>query len=51
MYYTIITINLTHEVQIMNHFIIKDKEEVKKLMKLALSSGESMLKNGAETYR
>lgn len=30
MYYTIITINLTHEVQIMNHFIIKDKEEVKK---------------------
>lgn len=35
----------------MNHFIIKDREEVKQLMKLALSTGESMLQNGAETYR
>lgn len=35
----------------MNHFIIKNREEVKKLMKLALSAGQSMLQNGAETYR
>lgn len=35
----------------MNHFIIKDREEVKKLLKLALSAGQTMLQNGAETYR
>lgn len=35
----------------MNHFIVKNREEVKKLMKLALSAGQTMLQNGAETYR
>ena len=35
----------------MNHFTIKDNDEVKKLMQLAIFSGETLLKNGAETYR
>ena len=35
----------------MNHFTIKTKYEVKKLMKLAISAGEALLKNGAEAYR
>lgn len=35
----------------MNHFIIKDKQEVKKLMLLALNAGHELLKSGAETYR
>lgn len=35
----------------MNHFKIKDNDEAKKLMKLALSAGETLLKNGAEAYR
>ncbi|MBC8590429.1 threonine/serine ThrE exporter family protein [Wansuia hejianensis] len=35
----------------MNHFTIKDREEVKNLLTLALTAGIAMLKNGAETYR
>lgn len=35
----------------MNHFIIKNKHEVKKLMRLALNAGHELLKSGAETYR
>lgn len=35
----------------MDHFIIENRNEVKKLIVLALHAGESMLKNGAETYR
>lgn len=35
----------------MNHFTIKNKIELKKLMKLAISTGETLLKNGAEAYR
>lgn len=35
----------------MNHFTIKSNYELKKLMKLALRTGESLLKNGAEVYR
>ncbi len=35
----------------MNHFIVKNKHEVKKLMILALNAGHELLKSGAETYR
>ncbi|MDR7869860.1 MAG: threonine/serine exporter family protein [Tissierellaceae bacterium] len=35
----------------MNHFTIKNTDEVKKLMNLAISTGETLLKNGAEAYR
>lgn len=35
----------------MNHFIIKNEDEVKKLMNLALNAGNELLKSGAETYR
>lgn len=35
----------------MNHFTIKNEDEVKKLMKLAIRAGETLLTNGAETYR
>lgn len=35
----------------MNHFTIKNNDQVKKLMQLAIFSGETLLKNGAEAYR
>ncbi len=35
----------------MDHFIIKNENEVKQLMKLALNAGNQLLRNGAETYR
>lgn len=35
----------------MNHFTIKGNYELKKLIKLAISTGETLLKNGAEVYR
>lgn len=35
----------------MNHFTIKNNNDVKKLMELAINSGEALLKNGAEAYR
>lgn len=31
--------------------LIEDKNEIKKLLQLAMSTGEALLKNGAETYR
>ena len=35
----------------MNHFTINNNDEVKKLMALAINSGETLLRNGAEAYR
>lgn len=35
----------------MNYFIIENRSEVQKLMKLAMLAGGIMLNNGAETYR
>lgn len=35
----------------MSNFVIKNPNEIKKLMKLSLTTGQYMLENGAETYR